>query len=62
MPISRQSFSYRLNTLYTRSHLVERINNKGALIEPTSNSFILTPEGEKCFGETKQTLVGLLLK
>lgn len=63
IPVTRQTFSYRIKSLYTRDHLIKEsyITSSDKGNAKTSIYYELTDSGVKCYNETKQTLTALLI-
>lgn len=59
IPISRQSYNYRLNSLYTKDHLIKETyhteNRNGKVV--TTVYYELTNFGIDCYNEAFQTLL-----
>lgn len=64
IPMTRQTFSYKIKTLYTKDHLVKEsyVNTKCAGKLQTTTYYELTDIGIGCYKETKQTLLAILIQ
>lgn len=63
IPMTRQTFSYKIKTLYTKDHLVREsyVNAKSSDKLQTVTYYELTDIGISCYNETKQTLIAILV-